>query len=133
MLKVTIRKRQDKCRLFGSEKKITVQPWFVKLHLNNPQDFWNKILWTEKIKMEMFVFNAQNHIWRKSDKAYQHKHLNSSLKHGGRLAMIWACFAVKGLVHLAVTESTINSSRVRCEAICPTARSWPKLDYATGQ
>jgi len=46
----------------------------------------------------------------KTNTAYQHKDLILAVKHGGVGVMIWACFAAKRPGHLAVFESTINSS-----------------------
>ena len=95
----------NKYGLFGSvavlsEKNMAAQLRFVKLHLNKPQDFWNNVLWT---KVEIFGHNAQQHVWRKPNTAYQHKHLIRWR------VMIWACSAATGPGHLAVIESTVNS------------------------
>ena len=60
----------------------------AKLHLNKPQDFWNNVLWTDQTKVETFGHNAQQHVWRKPNTAYQHKHLTPTVKHGGGGLMI---------------------------------------------
>jgi len=80
------------------------------------------------------LHNAQQHVWRKPNTAYQHKHLTPTVKHGGGGLMIWACFAATGPGHLAVIESTMNSSGYqsileKCEAICPTAKAGLKLAH----
>jgi len=40
---------------------------FMKLYLNKPQtliqDFWNNVLWTLEMKVEMFDHNSQCHVW----------------------------------------------------------------------
>ncbi|MEE6519334.1 hypothetical protein FKM82_031075 [Ascaphus truei] len=58
----------------------------------------------------MFGHNAQHHVRRKPNTAYQHKHLIPTVKHGGEVVMIWACFAATGHGNLAVIESTMHSS-----------------------
>ena len=58
----------------------------------------------------MFGQDAQWHVWREPNTAYEHKHLIPTVKHGGGGMMIWACFAVTGPSHLAVFESTMNSA-----------------------
>ena len=93
-----------------SKNNMAAQLRFVKLHLNKAQDFWNNVLWTEQSKVEMFGHNAQQHVWRKPNTAYQHKHLIPTVMHGGGGLMIWACFTATGPEHLAVIESTMNSS-----------------------
>jgi hypothetical protein len=47
----------------------------------------NKILWSDKTKIELFVLNAKLHVWRKSDTI-------PMVKHGGGSIMLWACFSV---------------------------------------
>ena len=84
--------------------------YVCKLPLNKPQDFWNNVLWTDETKVQMFGHNAQQHVWRKPNTAYQHKHLIPTVKHGGEGLMMWACSAATGPGHLAVIESTMNSS-----------------------
>jgi len=70
---------------------------FAKLHLNKPQDFfWNNELWTDETKEKIFGHNTQQHVWRKPNTAYQHKHLIPTVKHGGGRLMIWACSAATG-------------------------------------
>ena len=105
---------------------------FAKLHLNKPQDFWNNVLWTDQTKVEMFGHNAQQHVWRKLNTIYQHKHLIPTVTGGG--LMIWTCSAATGPGHLAVIESTMNSFVFqaileKCEAICPKAKTWLKLAH----
>ena len=89
---------------------MTEQLRFVKLHLNKPQDFWNNVLWTDQTKVEMFGHNAQQHVWRKPNTTYQHKHLIPTVKHGGGGLMMWACSTTTRPGHLAVIESIMNSS-----------------------
>ena len=95
---------------------------FVWLHLNNPQDFWNDVLWTEEEKVEMFGHNALKHVWSKPNKAYKHKHLVPTVRRDGGGAMIRAYFAASGPAHLTVNELRselffkLKHSRVKCEA-----------------
>jgi len=58
-------------------------PWlrFAKLHLNKPQDIWNKVLWTNEAKVEMFDYNAQTD-----------KHLIPTVHHADRGLMIFGLF-----------------------------------------
>ena len=93
-----------------SKKNMAAQLRFAKLHLNKPQNFWDNVLSIHQTKVEMFGHNAQQHIWRKPNTAYQHKHLIPTVKHGGGGLMFWACSAATEPGHLAVIESTMNSS-----------------------
>ena len=77
--------------------------------MNQPQDFWNNVLWTDETKVEMFGHNARRHLWRKPNTTYQHKHLILTVKHGGGGLMIWTRFVAAGPGNLII-ESTLNSS-----------------------
>jgi len=50
---------------FLSNKNMATRLWFARLYLNKPRDFWNKVLWTDETKLEMFGHNAQHHFRRK--------------------------------------------------------------------
>jgi hypothetical protein len=49
----------------------------------------NKILWSNKTKIQLFVLNAKRHVWRKPGTI-------STVKHGGGSIMLWGCFSVAG-------------------------------------
>lgn len=68
-------------------------PRFTQFHLNYPQDSWNYVLQTDETTVEMFGYNAQNHICSKQNTAYQHTHLILTAKHSGGGVMIWASFS----------------------------------------
>ena len=68
------------------EKNIVAQVRFPKLHLNNPQDCWNDVLWTDEYKVEMSGRNAPCYVWRKEKKKcakYYSKHIIQTVKNGG--------------------------------------------------
>lgn len=69
---------------------------FAKMHLNKV--FWDDVVWTDEMN-----------IWRKSNTAYQNKHVTPAEKHGGGGVMIWAGFVFTG-IHFVIIELTMNSS-----------------------
>ena len=79
------RKRLNKHGSFGrvAGESLFLLNRFVKLRLNKLKDLWNNVLWTDETKVEMFGHNAQQHVWRKPNTAYQHKHLIPTVKHCG--------------------------------------------------
>ena len=58
----------------------------------------------------MFGHNAQQHVWRKPNSAYQHKHLIPSVEHSIGAVTIWAYLTATGPGRLAVIDSTLNFS-----------------------
>ncbi len=115
----TIRKRLGKNGLHGrvprpkpllSKKNIKAHLSFARKHLDDPQDFWENTLWTDKTKVELFGRCVSHYIWRKSNTAFQKKNIIPTVKYGGGSVMVWGCFAASGPGRLAVINGTMNSA-----------------------
>ncbi|KAK3556190.1 hypothetical protein QTP70_005587 [Hemibagrus guttatus] len=115
----TIRKRLGKNDLHGrvprrkpllSKKNIKDRLSFARKHLDDPQDFWENTLWTDKRNIELFGRSLSHYVWHKSNTAFQKKNIIPTVKYGGGSVMVWGCFAASGPGRLAVINGTMNSS-----------------------
>ena len=70
------------------------------------QTIRNKILWSDKTKIELFGLNAKRHIWRKPDTIPMGKH-------GGGSIMLWGCFSAAGNGRLIRIEAKMNRAKYR--------------------
>ncbi|KAF7643297.1 hypothetical protein LDENG_00242120, partial [Lucifuga dentata] len=116
----TIRKRLGKNGIHGrvprrkpllTKKNTKARLTFAKKHLDDPQDFWENILWTDETKVELFAFQKKNII--------------PTVKHGGGSVMVWGCFAASGPGRLAVIDGTMNSAlyqKILKENVRPSVR-----------
>uniref|UniRef100_A0A3B3DJG5 Transposase n=1 Tax=Oryzias melastigma TaxID=30732 RepID=A0A3B3DJG5_ORYME len=138
----TIRKRLGKNGLHGrvprrkpllSKKNIKARLNFAKKHLDDCQDFWENILWTDETKVELFGRCVSRYIWRKSNTAFHKKNIIPTVKYGGGSVMVWGCFAASGPGRLAVIDGSMNSTvyqKVLKENVRPSVhqlklkRSW---------
>lgn len=111
----TNRKRLYKYGFFGivakrkpllSKNKMAAWLRFAKFHLQKPQDIRDNGQTSPKQKCVAMMHND----CQKSNTAYQQIQLIPTVKHSCGGVKIWVCFAAKVPEHLAVTESTINSS-----------------------
>uniref|UniRef100_A0A803JRB0 N-acetylgalactosaminidase, alpha- n=1 Tax=Xenopus tropicalis TaxID=8364 RepID=A0A803JRB0_XENTR len=130
----TIRKRLGKNGLHGrfprhkpllSKQNIMARLNFAKKHLNDCQDFWENILWTDETKVELFGRCVSRYIWRKSNTAFQKKNIIPTVKYGGGSVMVWGCFAASGPGRLAVIDGTMNSTvyqKIPKENVRPSVR-----------
>ncbi|KAK1798040.1 hypothetical protein P4O66_000540 [Electrophorus voltai] len=113
----TIRKRLGKNGLHGrvprqkpllSKKNIKTYLSFARKHLDDPQDFWENTLWTDKTKV--FVRCMSHYIWHKSNPAFQKKNIIPTVKYGGGSVTVWSCFTASGPGRPAVLNGTMNSA-----------------------
>ena len=64
----------------------------------------NKILWSDRTKIEVFSLIAKCHVLRKPGTI-------STVKHGGGNIMLWGCFLVAGTGRLVRIEGWMNGAK----------------------
>ncbi|KAI4891988.1 hypothetical protein NFI96_034203 [Prochilodus magdalenae] len=69
---------------------------FANDHLNDPEEEWEKVMWSDETKIELFGLNSTRHVWRKTNDEYNPKNTIPTVKHGGGNIILWGCFSAKG-------------------------------------
>ena len=69
---------------------------FAKEHLDDPEVAWEKVMWSDETKIELFAINLTRRVWRKRNAEYNPKNTIPTVKHGGGNLMLWGCFSAKG-------------------------------------
>ena len=114
----TIRRELNNSGLYGrvARKKPLLRPQhknarlrFAKKHIDEPQNFWNKVIWTDETKIELFGHNQQRYVWRKENEAFKEKNTIATVKHGGGSLMLWGCVSYKGPGNLVKIEGKLNA------------------------
>ncbi len=93
---------------------------FAKDHLDDPEEAWEKVMWSDETKIELFGLNSYRRAWRKKD-VYNPKNTIPTVKDGGGNIMLWGCFSAKGAGRLHRIEG-------RWMGPC-IARFWPKTSF----
>uniref|UniRef100_A0A8C5Q2J1 Transposase Tc1-like domain-containing protein n=1 Tax=Leptobrachium leishanense TaxID=445787 RepID=A0A8C5Q2J1_9ANUR len=110
---------------------------FAKQRLTKPLQLWNKILWTDETKINLYQSDGKRKVWRRKGTAHDPKHTTSSVKHGGGSVMAWACMAANGTgSHVFIDDVTGDkSSRMNSEVFRPilSAHIQPNAAELIGQ
>uniref|UniRef100_A0A673XEB3 Tc1-like transposase DDE domain-containing protein n=1 Tax=Salmo trutta TaxID=8032 RepID=A0A673XEB3_SALTR len=99
---------------------------FANEHLNDSEDNWVKVLWSDETKMELFGINSTRRIWRRRNAAYDPKNTIPTVKHGGGNIMHWGCFSAKGTGQLHCIKGTMDGAmyhQILGENLLPSARA----------
>lgn len=76
-----------------SKKNTKARLAFAKIHLDDPQDFWENILWTDESKIYLFKRSAAHYFWGKNGTAFVKKNIIPTAKHIGGSVMVSGSFA----------------------------------------
>ena len=69
---------------------------FAKEHLNDPEETWEKVMWSDETKIELFGINSTRRVWRKRNAEYNPKNTIPTVKHGGGNLMLWDVSPLRG-------------------------------------
>ena len=102
---------------------------FVRQLKEKENSFWERVLWIDETKIELFGHNYRNHVWKKDGEAYSPKNTVPTVKFDSDSIMIWGCFSVKVVGKISVIDSKMNAQKYKQilqENFTPSVES---LDY----
>ena len=86
---------------------------FVEIYEKKVMQFWEKVIWSDEKKVELFGRNTATSVWRKNGTAFKKRNTISTVKLGGGSIMIWRCFSSKDTGELQVIHGRMNGSIYR--------------------
>ena len=80
---------------------------FVRQHKEKENSFWERVLWIDETKIELFGQNYRNHS--------NTVPMNTvpTVKFGGGSIMIWGCFSAKGVGKISVIDGKMNAQKYK--------------------
>jgi len=81
---------------------------FAKKHINEPESFWRKVLWSDESKFNIFASDGRSRVWRKNGEALKLRNLNATVKHGGGSVMLWGSMAYSGVGNFEFIEGIMT-------------------------
>ena len=87
---------------------------FVRQHKEKENSFWERVLWRDETKIELFGHNYRNHVWRRKDgKAYSPKNIVPTVEFGRSSIMLWECFSAKSVSKISVIDGKMNAQKYK--------------------
>ena len=62
-------------------------------------DYWNHVLWSDEMKINLFGSDGFKHVWRRPGEEYKDKCVKPTVKHGGGNVMVWGCRCWRVIFH----------------------------------
>ncbi|KAK3570918.1 hypothetical protein QTP86_030464, partial [Hemibagrus guttatus] len=86
---------------------------FAREHLDDPEEDWENVIWSDETKIELFGKNSTCHVWRRKNAELHPKNTIPTVKHGGGNIMLWGCFSAKGPGRLIRVKERMNGAMYR--------------------
>src|ERR687896_167699 len=71
---------------------------------------WEKIIWSDESRFELFNNDSRNWVWRRSNERFDIDCLKPTVKNSIGV-MVWGCFCNNRIGPLVIVEGTLNSDR----------------------
>lgn len=70
---------------------------FAREYVDKPQEFWDKFLFTDESKFNIFGSDGRIKVWRKPWQGLDSRYTAKTVKHNGGGVMVWGCMAANGV------------------------------------
>lgn len=98
--------RRKKPHISKKNRKDRIE--YAKKYINEPPEFWNKVLFTDESKFNIFGFDGRLRVWRPPREGLNPKYTMKTVKHGGGGVMVWGCMSANGVGKLKFIDGTMD-------------------------
>ncbi len=72
--------------------------------------YWNHILWSDEIKINVFCSEGVKRVWRQPGEEYKDNCVFPTVKHGGGSVVVRGCTSAAGTGELQFIEGTMKAN-----------------------
>ncbi|XP_013931349.1 PREDICTED: DNA topoisomerase 2-beta [Thamnophis sirtalis] len=87
---------------------------FAREYLDDPEEDWENVTWSDETKVELFGRNTTRRVWRRENADLHQKNIIPTMKHRGGNIMLWGCFSIKGpgrLIHRRIVPQITSAMK----------------------
>ena len=81
---------------------------FANEHISKEQDYWDRVIWSDETKINLFCSDGGSRVWRKPNTDYRKENTIPTVKHGGGSIMIWACMSSSGVGNIHFIDGIMD-------------------------
>ena len=93
---------------FISAKNLKKRLEYARKYVEEPEEFWNNVIFTDESKFNIFCSDGLVRVWRRPNTELDPKNLRPTVKHGGGSVMVWGAYSAKGPGNLVFIESIMD-------------------------
>lgn len=81
---------------------------FAREHQKKDEAFWERVLFTDESKFNIYGSDGRGYVWRKNKEALKKENLRATVKHGGGSVLVWGCMAASGVGNLHFIDGIMD-------------------------
>lgn len=81
---------------------------FANLHKGKDLNYWDRVLFTDESKFNLFGNDRNYKVWRKKNESLKKKNIVATVKHGGGCVMVWGSMSAAGVGNLVFIDKTMD-------------------------
>jgi transposase len=118
----TVRRRMQEREYHGCTPKkepylkpehIKLRQQFAKAHVDKPIEFWEKVIWSDESKFNLFGSDGRMYVWRQPHEVCRRDCIRPVVKHGGGSVMVWGSFSAGGVGRLVFIDGIMRGVNYR--------------------
>jgi transposase len=82
---------------------------FAKRYKNWTVSDWNKVVWSDESKFQIFGSDGRQYCWKRPKDPLQDAHVKPTVKFGGGSIFVWGCFTSSGVGYLVRIEGGLDA------------------------